>query len=133
MVARRGALSPQERRLLYESGFTKWEVQRFNQAKTPDGQIQDLNFGAAAFQGMMTSRRRWVERLRKDGWTPTQVRRQIQRYYTGKTKAKIFDWLKAEYKPPVKVTASQFSAMVKSKDRITRRMSTPTGKKYFRR
>lgn len=88
---------------LRDAGFNEWEIQQLSQAHTPTGIDQppvDLN--APAWQRTMQSRRDWIGDKRTAGWREEDIDAEIMAYYARSPKRNPFDFLKAEYKPPLK-------------------------------
>lgn len=123
-----GALSPRERRILAESGFLPLEIRMFNLATAPDGSRQDINFNSGTFQDMIRSRKAWVARRVKLGWTPDKIRKTLLGFYTRRGKKSPFDFLKLEYEPPRKLSDADLTRKIQSRRRITMRLGTDYGR-----
>lgn len=78
-------------------GFLDFEIRHILSA----GNLPML-FETKPFNAMLRDRLTWVKRMRKAGWTKEQVIFEIKRYYS-KPERSPFDFLRKEYKPPLKV------------------------------
>ena len=124
-----GILNAKQKKVLFDTGFLPQEIDEFDDARTPDGKLQDLAFDSAPFRAMRESRTKWILKLKKSGWNNRQIVEQIKRYYRLKAGRSPFDFLKIEYQPPKKLT--DFAEAVKLK--VRSRVSRTLGKQYGRR
>lgn len=115
-----GTLTNNQKGILSASGFLPFEIKAFNQAKTPDGKQQDFQFNSGPVQAMIKSRAKWRVDLNKRGISDQQVAVLIRLYYRKKGDASPFDFIKAEYKPPVNMSYSIFESKRKSRERQSR-------------
>lgn len=57
----------------------------------------------APVQAAVQRRKEWVDWLRGKGWSPSEIRREIQRKYQKNPKLDPWDWIRQEYKPRFKI------------------------------
>lgn len=126
-----GALSASQKKELFNAGFLPSEIDKFDEAKTPDGKQQNLAFDSAPFQKMIESRRKWILELKSAGWNNRQVVEQIKRYYRLKSGRSPFDFLKLEYQPPNKVTDFVDAVKLKIRSRVSRSMGKAYGRRIY--
>lgn len=118
------------------AGFLKSEIRAFNNARAPDGSYQDTKaiFKSKPFQVMLKDRAAWWRRALTPvdkggyGYTRTQATYEILGYYRRRGQRSPFDFLKAEYKPPKKLTDFQYATRLRVRARITKSL----GKGYTR-
>lgn len=111
------------------AGFTEFEIRRFETATTPDGAPQPpLELDSPVWQRVLESRRSWIEDKIDKGWTESEINAVIMEYYKRDSKRNPFDFLKAEYKPPLK---RDFYKGVR--ERSQRMINSKLGKYYGRR
>jgi hypothetical protein len=79
-----GALTDTQIGILRKSGFIEREIMDFDNAKTPTGQIQQLNFDAENFQIMIRNRIAWIARLKDRGVPREIVGKTIEDLYTSR-------------------------------------------------
>lgn len=80
-----------------EHGFMDFEIRHILTA----GNLPEL-FASKPYEAMLQSRKEWTENLLKAGWTHEQITMEISRYYS-EPKHSPFDFLRKEYKPPMKM------------------------------
>jgi hypothetical protein len=134
-----GALNQQQRRVMIEAGFSPKEIRDLNDAKTPDGQPQDLRFDAPVFQRMIEARKVWqfdrIRELTAAGMKPEQIAQVLKghviNFYRRNKDLTIFDFIKDEYKVEKKVAGIGISpaAMKGNRDRRSA-ISRHYGKDY---
>lgn len=113
-------LSPLEKKQLRNSGFLIWEIEQFDKGS--------VNFGSHTFQSAIRSRKLWVEAMRKVGWSDQLIGNRLRHWYKLKKGRNPFDWLKMEYKPPIKLTIQQLAKQLA----IRRSVSRVLGSNYGR-
>ena len=89
--------------LLVSNGFLPKEVRELFSGH---GVIEMLN--SAPLHAMLTERRRWVATMRRQGMTGKQIITAIQAWYKQDEKRSTFDFLRREYKPPVKIERKEY-------------------------
>jgi hypothetical protein len=99
-----GALREEEKAILHKAYFLKKEIADFDNARSIDGTLQDLNFTADNFQMMIRNRINLVERLKVRGWSRQKVGALIASYYSEKHRSKraAWDFLQVEASPSSK-------------------------------
>jgi hypothetical protein len=116
-----GALTIAEQEILERSYFLPHEIEGLNKSQTISGELQDLNFKAANFQRMISNRVRWVETLKKMGWSREMVAARINMYYENKRSIrKIHDMLQAEMSPSAKMKGETDNAIARRLLKLTR-------------
>jgi len=82
---------------LRSAGFIDMEIRNiFSAGNTP------VLFTTEPFKAMLKSRRKWFRSRIKSGWSKGQVISAIRKYYSVE-KRSPFDFLRREYKPPLRV------------------------------
>lgn len=109
-----------EKRELRNKGFLKWEVEQFENG--------NINFESHTFQSMVRSRKLWIDAMRMVGWNDTQIAVRLRHWYRIKKERNPFDWLKMEYRPPIKLTIKQLAQQLA----IRRSASRVLGRAYGR-
>ena len=96
-----GALKDNEKEILHKAYFLKREIEDFDNARSIDGTLQDLNFSADNFQMMIRNRMNLINRLKERGWGRERVAALIASYYSEKHRSKrsSFDMLQIEQSP----------------------------------
>lgn len=89
--------------MLLSAGFLNREIRQLFSGM---GVVDMMN--SAPFHAMLTERRRWVNDLRKKGYKPSQIIKAIQEWYDSSDKSSPFDFLRREYKPPLKVDMKEY-------------------------
>jgi hypothetical protein len=89
--------------MLVSAGFLPKEVRELFSAH---GVVDMLN--SAPLHAMITERRRWVATMRKKGMSGRQIIAAIQAWYGKDEKRSPFDFLRREYKPPVKIERKEY-------------------------
>jgi len=124
-----GTLNKGQKLTLRRDGFTKAEVKAYDEAKGPDGTLQDFAFGSETFKSVRKSRRNYVADLKERGWIRAEIDGRISSYYGLKAGRSPFDFLKLEYAPSRKLSDFQDATRRVIRSRITRTL----GKAYGRR
>lgn len=83
------ALSGEQIEIMLRAGFLKKEIREFDSSVATD-------FNSRFFQNMIRSRRRWVNALLINDWTPQEIKRKIQSWYRKKRKRSPWDFLDIE-------------------------------------
>jgi hypothetical protein len=78
-----GALTAQQKRIMRDAGFIDREINHFDNARTVDGKLQDVNFEASNFQDMIRHRREYIINLKRMGWNELRIAMQIRTLYVG--------------------------------------------------
>jgi len=94
---------------LRAAGFIDMEIRHIFSA----GNVPEL-FNTAPFNAMIHQRRHWVMERIKKGWTKGQLLDAIKRYYT-KPERSPFDFLRREYKPPLRVDFVKYRAAARKR------------------
>jgi len=86
---------------LIEEGWLPFEINAMMGAKTPSGTIQsNIAINGKAWGAVRRSRIRYINDLRRNGWSGDEIRLKIVNFYRGKDKGSaVWQWLKAEYHP----------------------------------
>jgi hypothetical protein len=110
-----------ERQIMLKSGFLKFEIDQFIDAKDRSGKPQDFTatFQSEAFQSMLKYRMKWVLDVQRIGWKGDQIKQALINYYKLSKVTTPFDFIRAEY-----------GKMLKSRQRINRVLFRRTGLKY---
>lgn len=87
---------------LRRAGFVDYEIAQLNWAVAIDGTPQAINLKAQAWEATLSTRRKWIDSLRAQKWTDQQIFDNIMHFYTSDKGRTPWDFLKAEYKPPVR-------------------------------
>lgn len=97
------ALSYDDAEKLRRVGFTDYEINAFAEGKTPDGKDQPtINLSSEVWQRVMSSRGKWnADKIAKD-WTVEERENAVMDYYVRSAERNPWDFLKAEYQPPLK-------------------------------
>jgi len=89
--------------MLLSAGFLPHEIRKLFSGM---GVVDMMN--SAPFHAMLTERRRWVNDLRRKGYKPSQIIKAIKDWYDKNDKASPFDFLRREYKPPLRVDRKEY-------------------------
>ena len=89
--------------LLVSNGFLPKEVRELFSGH---GVVEMLN--SKPLHAMLTERRRWVATMRRQGMTGKEIITAIQAWYKQDEKRSPFDFLRREYKPPVKIERKEY-------------------------
>lgn len=122
-----GNLTPRQKQIMMNAGFLKREIRAFDKATASDGKLQHLSYHSATFEAMVESRIRYIQRLRKAGWTHLQALKRIARHY--RRGGSPFEFLRLEYKPPEPISEYIYARYFEARARISRVM----GRAYGRR
>lgn len=97
------------------AGFINMEIRNiFSAGNTP------MLFTTEPFKAMLVSRRKWFRDRVKSGWSKGQVIDAVKNYYSVERRSP-FDFLRKEYKPPLRVDFKVYrEAMRKRAQRDTR-------------
>jgi hypothetical protein len=116
-----GALTIAEQEILERSYFLPFEIETFNKAISINGVQQDLNFKSPNFQNMITNRIKWVETLKKMGWSKESVAARIKMYYDNKRSVRSsFDLLQAEASPSARQRGETDNSLARRLLKLTR-------------
>ena len=97
------ALRDEDKLKLKAVGFTAYEIREFSKATDPSDVSQPLiDLDSPLWQRVMDSRRKWVDDKINRGWTESQIENAISEYYRKGKEPSPYDFLKAEYKPPLR-------------------------------
>ena len=97
------ALRDEDKLKLKAVGFTAYEIGEFSKATDPSDVSQPLiDLDSPLWQRVMDSRRKWVDDKINRGWTEFQIENAFDEYYRKGKEPSPWDFLKAEYKPPLK-------------------------------
>lgn len=92
------------RKWMHDNGFLNMEIDTYLKAR---GDLADVAT-SKPFEAMITSRQRWVENLEAQGFDEYQIMMQVVRYYRQGKKRSPWDWLRQEYRPPLKVDYREY-------------------------
>lgn len=97
------------------AGFINMEIRNiFSAGNTP------MLFTTEPFKAMLVSRRKWFRDRVESGWSKVQIIEAIKKYYSVERRSP-FDFLRKEYKPPLRVDFKVYrEAMRKRAQRDTR-------------
>jgi hypothetical protein len=116
-----GALTIAEQEILERSYFLPFEIETFNKAISINGVQQDLNFKSPNFQNMIANRIKWVETLKKMGWSREAVAARIKMYYDNKRSIRSsFDLLQSEASPSARQRGETDNAIARRLLKLTR-------------
>ena len=119
-------LSIEDARRLKDAGFLEYEIQELSKGKAPDGRDQPpIDLNSPVWQRALDARRGWVADKVNRGWSEIEIETEARRYYVAGAKRSPWDFLKAEYKPPLK---TDYRAGLRA--RIQRQITESMGK-YF--
>ena len=97
-------LSMSDYNTLIKAGFSYSEITKLSEAKTVDGKPQPaIDLNSPAWRVTLNTRKLWHNDMQARGWTKEQIKAEIENYYNRDVKRSPFDFLKAEYRPPVKL------------------------------
>lgn len=116
-----GLLSKNEKIILARAGFIPMEIRYFDNAG-------GINFNGASFQTMIRSRRKWRDAMSHVGWTKQEINKKILRFNRLKTTRSPFDFLRIEYRPPVRMTDKQLVTQLEARHNITREFGAAYGR-----
>lgn len=89
---------------LMNDGFQDFEIEEFSQGRTPSGRSQPaVNINSPLWESVRRNRRNWYYDKRNRGWSDVEIRDEIRRYYLRRRERTPWDFLKAEYKPPMRL------------------------------
>jgi hypothetical protein len=101
---------------LKAAGFTDWEIDQLSQSKTPSGQDQPpIDLNDKPWIATINSRREWRDIRADEGYNDSEINNAINRYYQRDPNRSPWDFLKAEYKPPQKMTSFKGTVLAKEK------------------
>ena len=89
--------------VLTSAGFLPKEIREFFSAH---GVVDMLN--SQPFKEMLRERRRWIKEMRHAGMSTRQIIDSIKEWYGKSEKRSPFEFLRREYKPPLKVTRKEY-------------------------
>lgn len=89
--------------MLSSAGFLPKEIRELFSAH---GVVDMMN--SAPFHAMLNERRRWVREMRKAGMKPKQIIEAIKTWYDKGEKNSAFDFLRREYRPPLRVDRKEY-------------------------
>jgi hypothetical protein len=118
------ALTGNQVQIMLNSGFSKKEIREFDQNTSTD-------FESRYFQTMIRSRRRYVNALLANDWSPQEIRRKIQSWYRKREKSSPWDFFRLEYAAVSQrptLTGTKFADFLKNR----RDMSAHFGRAYGR-
>jgi hypothetical protein len=92
--------SPNSEQRLRENGFSENEIRQLDESRDKLGNPITINIDSMAYQRMISERLSYITMMKNNGWTDEQVRKEINEYYNRSSKRNVFDFLKAEYRPP---------------------------------
>jgi hypothetical protein len=97
-------LTQEQRNYLEDHYFSSTEILELENAIYSNGEKQHFDFKANTWQNVIKVRTNWGDDLKNHyGFTNNDIMYEIEKYYQGRGKRKsIFDFLKAEYKPPIR-------------------------------
>ncbi|MFA5306534.1 MAG: hypothetical protein WC365_03730 [Candidatus Babeliales bacterium] len=124
----KGALTVAEQNILAQNDnayFLESEIETFNKSTSINGVIQDINFSAENFQNMIRNRIRWVETLKRMGWSKAAVQARIRSYYENKRSLRSsWDMVQAESSPSARQRGETDFAIARRLMKISRVKST---------
>jgi len=94
--------------VLTSAGFLPKEIRELFSAH---GVVDMLN--SQPFKEMMRERRRWVKEMRHAGMSTRQIMDSIKEWYSRDEKRSPFEFLRREYKPPLKVTRTEYREAIR--------------------
>jgi hypothetical protein len=106
MRKHQGTLNQEQMNRLYDAGFSKFEIETFDQAKEKDGTYQKpFNIDSPVWQEVIKKRTERAKRIRDGYYADTSrpldrrwLSRIINEWYVQHKNADPFDWLKREYR-----------------------------------
>lgn len=100
-------LSRADQERLSRAGFLDFEIEHFNWAQAPDMSYIEIDLSSATWQAVMRRRRAWIDAMLRQKWSNAQIERAIRKWYEAKRSRNPFDWVKAEYRPPRRISDYQ--------------------------
>lgn len=94
-------LTANQRDRLRKSGFSTYEIGVLNSDLEERPQKIDLSSGV--WKDVIRRRRQWVSRMLKSGKTLSQAMAKANRRYIVDDEASVWDFVKAEYRPPGRI------------------------------
>lgn len=126
-----GALNKDEKEAMLNSGFLKYEVEAFDNAKTPTGETQLVAYNSVSWQNMMSSRREYVMGCHSAGLTNKQIRDLVKHHYETSKERTPWDFLKLEYQPTDRnLTDTEFADKLGIRAAVTRNLVRPAKVDY---
>ena len=110
-------LSEEEALMLRRAGFVRAEIMAFGAAVAPDGTPQRINLNSSTWQAAIASRREWVSKMRRRGWTVQRIAAEINWWYTSKLATSPFAFIQAEYKRPGRIADYQAARQARARQR----------------
>jgi len=107
-----------EKDYLRKSGFIQREIDAYDQAKAPDGKPIYVNIGSETWKKAIESRQDWVNERRRDGWDDWRINTALEGYYLLGRGRNPFDFIRAEYKPPQRISDYQEARRRRAEQRI---------------
>ncbi len=97
-------ISFEDAKRLEAAGFLEYEIAAFALAIDGEGKPQPpVILDSPVWLRVLASRREWVDDKIERGWTDEQITETLMDYYRRKEERTPWDFLKAEYRPPMKV------------------------------
>jgi hypothetical protein len=126
-----GILTKEEKATMLNSGFLQKEIDSFDSATTPSGELQTASFGSAAWQRMIMSRRTFVKKCHEEGIKNDVIRKLIYDHYQNRKDISPWDFLKIEYQPIDRgLTDAEFAKKLKIRSDISKNISGPANISY---
>ena len=123
-----GTLTRAQKSQLLVEGFLPSEIRDLNDARAPDGTLQDFAFNAKPVRAARQSRQEWIRYVKKIGWTEAEAKQRIASYFRLKGRRSIFDFIKLEYSPTRKLTDFQDAVRRKIRSRVSRTFGRAYGR-----
>lgn len=112
-------LSLKDTLALSKAGFLPWEIDIFNKAEATDGTPQVIDIRSQAWRDMIKSRRAWVGHMRRVmHWPDNLIEDKINLWYRLKIGRDPWEFLRAEYKPPKRITDYQKARQARAEERV---------------
>jgi len=106
---------------LSKAGFLPHEIKVFNELVASDGTPQVIDINSQAWQDMIKSRMAWVGHMRHVvGWPDNVIEDKINLWYKLKTGRTPLDFLRAEYKPPKRISDYQEARQARAEKQVER-------------
>jgi len=103
---------------LSKAGFLPHEIKVFNELVASDGTPQVIDINSQAWQDMIKSRMAWVGHMRHVvGWPDNVIEDKINLWYKLKTGRTPLDFLRAEYKPPKRISDYQKARQARAEEK----------------
>jgi len=114
-------LSLDDTLILSKAGFLPHEIETFSNLVASDGTPQVIDIRSQAWQDMIKSRRAWIRYMRRvQGWSPRVIESKINLWYRLRKDRTPLDFLRAEYKPPKRISDYQEARQARAEEQVER-------------